>query len=291
MGQSSCQPAFSPLICMPCKVSPTKIVEKVKTQPLWRCKDLGLRAFPDVHCDGHDLVVSEMPGSAPWTAQHEGNIQKFDELMGDRFWDAPVDDRVNSRELLLQQPSEDTDNAERGTQTAVKTQLVFYVCCCAFIVLVWLGVFCGVLAIKETLQSTAASSARPQRPATVTRLASTTARPLTASEEGCDFVCSLEGETMTCKNHIQAAIQNRFVKHADACLLSFRYVSERCDGCSLCGVDALNCSERAETASSFPYRCEGGYLRWQQEAWSTEKKKWCCQHNGVGCPARGQMGG
>jgi len=114
--------------------------------------------------------------------------------------------------------------------------------------------------------------------------------PSAGESSPCDQDCSYNGKSGSCRQRILFVSSLRFAGQNGACDSARSAVISVCPGCEACSVNASGCmqpipegpSGPATTAAPQPFDCLAGFASWE-EAWTDEKKAWCCKHANRGC--------
>lgn len=99
----------------------------------------------------------------------------------------------------------------------------------------------------------------------------------------CHQECIFEHRSASCIDRVKWAAGHGFVQSTDACPAAWLLVMQQCPVCAGCQLKDTGCTHAVpETTSKLPYNCLDGYTSWA-EAWSSDKKRWCCQEYSRGC--------
>lgn len=103
----------------------------------------------------------------------------------------------------------------------------------------------------------------------------------TLSPLGCDAVCTLHGESSTCKDRMAWVQEHVFGSQDNSCNLAYSKVQVDCSVCRACSIGAAGCEIIQGTAKA-AFDCNAALNNFFR-AWSPPKKQWCCSKEGKGC--------
>merc|ERR1712151_301525 len=112
---------------------------------------------------------------------------------------------------------------------------------------------------------------------------STTLTAAKAYSKGCETMCTIKERELTCEQHVQQQAIHQFLNSENACELAHDVVMRECAHCSSCSLSKTHCALDVPSASH-NYDCKAELDHWQRR-WSLNKKRFCCQHSGEGCPS------